>query len=163
MPCKHWLVLVQVSGLAVLSGCGTNYDPLNFLNSVKQVTKNWTVDAGLFGKMIRVERDPARLQADHRDLIAKIKKLRAESTRIRVPSGKEAQELWNAFQTYLIHQENMVTGEFKELVSIRSDSSPDMDRFRTILGRCKETEDADLARLHQAEAAFETAHGIVTR
>jgi hypothetical protein len=145
----------------VAGGCGNNYDPINYLNNVKNVTKTWTVDAELFGKMIRMEKDPARLRADHRDLITKINKLVSEASKIKVPSGKSAEELGNALWIYLKDQQKMVTGDFQELVSIKSDPAPDMDRFRTILSRCKLLEDADLTRLHEAEAAFEKAQGIL--
>jgi hypothetical protein len=158
---KHWLVILPVCSPLIVSGCGNNYDPLSFLNSVRNITRTWTVDAELFGKMIRMERDPARLRAGHRNLVAKIDKLVAESGRVKVPSGRPAEDVWNALQIYLRDQQKMVTGDFQELVSIKSDPTSDMDRFRAILSRCKQLEDADLARLHQAEAAFEKAHGIL--
>ena len=164
MPKRHLLLGLQISGLVLMiGGCGNNYDPVHYLNSIKQITRTWTIDAELFGKMIRMERDPARLQADQRDLANRIKMLAAQASKIKVPSGKEAQDLWNAFQTYLKDQQQIVTGDFQELVALRTDPTGDMDRFRTVLDRCKDIEDADLARLHKAEAAFETAHGIATR
>ena len=43
----------------------------------------------------------------------------AQSGKIKVPSGREAQELWNAFQTYLKDQQRIVTGDFQELVAIK--------------------------------------------
>jgi hypothetical protein len=161
MPRIRLLVLVPTFGLLVV-GCNS-YDPFQFLNSIKQLTKTWTADAQIFGQLIRKDKDPARLQADLNDLVAKIKKLVAESDKIKVPSGKEAQELWSAFQTYLKDQQRIVTVDFQELISILSNSTPDMDRYRAILSRCKETEDADLERLHQTETAFEIAHGIAAR
>ena len=164
MSKRHLLFGVQSAGLLLVAGgCGTNYDPVHYLNSIKQITRTWTIDADLFGKMIRLEKDPARLQADHRDLTNKINMLVVQSGKIKVPSGREAQELWNAFQTYLKDQQRIVTGDFQELVAIKIGQTGDPDRFRTVLARCKEIEDADLARLHKAEAALELAHGFAPR
>jgi len=160
---RHLLGLTLSCLVLIAGGCGNNYDPVHYVNSIKQITRTWTVDAEMFGKLIKTETDPARLQAGQRELANRIKTLVAESGKIRVPSTKEAQELWNAFQTYLKNQQRMVTDDFQELVAIKTDPGRDMEYFRSVVGRCKEVEDADLARLRKAETAFEQAHGFATR
>jgi hypothetical protein len=77
-----------------------------------------------------------------------------------VPNDKDARALWDAFQTYLQDQEKMVVSDFSDLVAIQGDSPRDMARFRSILATCKQTEDADLARLRLAQDAYAVAKNI---
>jgi hypothetical protein len=144
-------------------GCGLGQDPFQFVNSIKQVTKTWTIDAELFGKMMKTESDPARLQAAQKSLVGKIDSHLAEAGKIRVPSGREAQELWAAFQTYLKDQRKIVSDDFQDLVTLKSAGDFDVSRYQAIVASCKALEDADLARLHEAEAAFEVAHNLPSR
>jgi hypothetical protein len=159
MARTYLLLVLPVCGLLMISGCGTE-DPLPFLNAIKKVTTSWSVDNLAFSSMIGKERDPGRRQAAQEALVNKIKALRTEANTIKVPTGREAQELWNAFQTYLRDEERIVTEDFRELVTILSEPTPDRDRFQAVLDRSKHIEDTDLARLHQAEATYATAHGM---
>jgi len=154
---KWFGVFPSICGFLMV-GCSGS-DPNTFPNSIKQVTKTWSIHADAFGRMMKAEKNMDRLEADRKDLVNKIKKLQAQTGSIRVPSGKEAQNLWNAFLMYLRNQDKIVSDDFRELVTIRTDPNPDLVRYREILGRCQILEKEDSDRLRQAEAAYATANG----
>ncbi len=156
------LCMVAVALMLPLStGCfgPSNSDANRFADTINQYVKAWSADAMAFGRLIRLEKSPARLRADLDRLTVKIRDLDAKAGTIAVPPGVEARELYNAFLVYISDQDRMVTQDFEELISILGSPQPDMARFREILARCQQVENADLERLHQAEAAYAAAAG----
>jgi hypothetical protein len=155
-----YLSVVLTAAAILIPGCNANSEAQHFAGSIMQLTKKWSVDAIAFGKRIHLEKDPTRLRADLDRLQAQIKELVANAKTLHVPPDKEAHALSMALQTYFADQESMVTRDFEELISISGSPTPDMNRFREILARCQQFENADLARLHQEEAAYLRVAGM---
>src|SRR5262245_44182991 len=147
--------------LPITSGCmgGGTSEANRFADTINTSVKSWTADTMAFGRQIRLEKSPSRLRADLDRLTRKVRELEAKARTIAVPPGAEARELWSAYLVYITDQEGMVTRDFEELIGILGSPTPDMARFREILARCKQIEDADLERFHQAEAAYAKATG----
>ena len=159
---KHrWLGLLLIPGILLVSGCGG--EAVTFNNSIAKVTKSLETMGKSFGETIAKEKDPGRLQAAHNDLIAKVKALVAEANAIKVPASQEAQAYWSAFQIYLKNQEKMVTEDFKEVVAIMGNPTPDMGRLQGVFGRIGQVENNDLAGLKSAQAAFAKANGMTLK
>ena len=151
-------MLCLVPVVFLVAGCAG--EAVSFNNSIAKVNKDLNTIGRTFGETIAKESDPARLDSAHNEAVTKVKALVTEANAIKVPQGKEAQDFWTSFQTFLKNQEKMINEDFKELVTIKKSPNFQKAQWEAVFIRIQAVENADLANLKSAQAAYARANNL---
>ena len=161
---RRSLVLWPLLGVAALSGCGS--PAMNFNQTIVGANKQIEQAGRRFGESLQPvmagrSGDAARVRASYNDVKQEFQSVQTNMQALKVPDLPGAKELYDEHQLFLRGQAIMIEGEFAEIVRIVESGGPGQAaRIQQILQSVGRKEQADLAKLQNAQRSFATKNNL---